>query len=447
MKNGPEFVKTLSDLEISQGYTAGQFRDMQDLKLRTLVRHAYDTVPYYRRLFDVHGLRPSDIRSVDDLKKIPVLTKDMLRANARELVSSAFPRRALFSGWTTGSTGTPINALRTRSAIAFEHAMIWRQRRWAGIELNARKAAVWGTIWNNVIIPSTLPKRPPYWRYNAADRQLLFSYYHMSDETLPEYFEKLEQFGPAFIEGFPSTIHVLANFLRRRGRYFPVRAIFTSSEPLYSLHRREIEERFRTRVFDLYGQAERVAAATECEYHSGLHVNPEYGILELVRDGENADPGESGELIGTGLNNFGMPLIRYQTGDIGRLAARPCSCGRVMPLLEAVQGRLVDCIQTPDGRRIPGDGIMGAFHGIGNIRRSQIIQEDLETLVVRIERDSPDLPVDTRALHRNLETCVGRQMRIVFDVVRTIDVHRGSKFRWVISHVTHEDILAPEEYA
>jgi phenylacetate-CoA ligase len=446
LKNGPEFQRFLADLEQSQWYSADRLRDMQDQKVRALIRHAYDTVPYYKRLFNAHGLRPSEVTSVDHLRKIPVLTKDMLRANAPELISTAVPRRSLFSGWTTGSTGTPINALRTHTSVAFEHATIWRQRRWAGIELKARKAAVWGTIWNNVIIPSSLPKRPPYWRYNAADNQLLFSYYHMSDETLPDYFDKLEEFRPAFIEGFPSTILVLANFLRRRGRYFPVRAIFTSSEPLYEVHRREIEERFRTRVFDLYGQAERVSAATECEAHSGLHVNPEYGVLEVLRDGGDAGPGESGELIGTGLNNFGMPLIRYQTGDIGRVAALPCPCGRAMPLLESVQGRLVDCIQTPDGRKIPGDGIMGAFHGVANIRRSQIIQEDLATLVVRIERDNPEAPVDTRALQRNLQTCLGSEMRIAFDVVRSIEVHIGSKFRWVISHVTADPIHAPEEY-
>lgn len=447
LKNGPEFRRTLAELEASQWFSADQFRDLQDQKVRALIHHAYNTVPYYRRLFDARGLRPSDVRSVDDLRKVPILTKDMLRANARELVSTAFPRRSLFSGWTTGSTGTPINALRTRTSIAFEHAMIWRQRRWAGIEINARKAAVWGTIWNNVIIPSSLPKRPPYWRYNAADRQVLFSYYHMSDETLPEYFDKLEEFRPAFIEGFPSTILVLANFLRRRGRCFPVRAIFTSSEPLYDVHRREIEESFRTRVFDLYGQAERVSAATECDVHSGLHVNPEYGVLEILRDGTEASPGESGELVGTGLNNFGMPLIRYQTGDIGRFALLPCACRRMMPLLESVQGRLVDCIQTPAGRTIPGDGIMGAFHGVANIRRSQIIQEDLATLVVRIESDNPDEHVDTRTLQRNLRTCLGPEMRIVFDVVRSIDVHTGSKFRWVVSHVPHEPVQATEEYA
>jgi phenylacetate-CoA ligase len=447
LKNGPDFQRFLADLEESQWYSASRFRDLQDQKLRALIRHAYDTVPYYRRLFDRHGLRPSDVTSVDDLPKVPVLTKDALRANAPELVSGAVPRRALFSGWTTGSTGTPINALRTHASIAFEHAMIWRQRRWAGIELKSRKAAVWGTIWNNVIIPSNLPKRPPYWRYNAADRQLLFSYYHMSDETLPEYFEKLEEFRPAFIEGFPSTILVLANFLHRRGRFFPVRAIFTSSEPLYEMHRREIEERFRTRVFDLYGQAERVSAATECEAHAGLHINPEYGVLEVVRDGGEAAQGETGELIGTGLNNYGMPLIRYQTGDIGRLAPLPCTCGRAMPLLASVQGRLVDCIQTPDGRRIPGDGIMGAFHGIGNIRRSQIIQEDLSTLVVRIERDNPEQPVDTRTLHRNLQMCLGSEMNIAFDVVKSIEVHMGSKFRWVISHVAHDAVQSTEEYA
>jgi len=438
VKLGREFFSVLDGLERSQWLSEGGFRDLQNEKLRKLVQHAYANVPYYHRLFDSLHLRPEEIRTVDDLPKIPVLSKEELRANHDGLIARNISRHRLASGWTTGSTGTPINALRTMDSIIFEHATIWRQRRWAGTDVYDRKAAVWGTIWDDVIIPSASKRVPPYWRYNAADRQMLFSYYHMTDETLALYVDALEKFRPTFIEGFPSTLLILAQHLKQHDRLLPLRAVFTSSEPLYAVHREEIERRFETKIFDHYGQAERVAYATECEHHRGLHINPEYGIVEILKDGEPVAPGDTGEIVGTGLNNAAMPLLRYKTGDLASLGKGECACGRKMPLLQAVEGRLADSIITGDGIMIPGNGIMGAFHGIDNIKASQVVQEDPDHVIIRIVKEDLAKEVNLPALRRNLESCLGRRIHLEFQTVESLNLDGFAKRPWVVSKVSRD---------
>jgi phenylacetate-CoA ligase len=434
IKFGPPFSRVLEELETSQWYTGEQFAEIQERKLRALIRHAYENVRYYRRLFDQLRLKPDDIANPGDLKKLPVLDKETVRNHQRDLVARNFSRARIFPGWTTGTTGTPLNALRSRASIVFENAMIWRQRRMAGLKFRCRKAAIWGTIWENVIVPAG-QRVPPFWRFNATDNQLLLSYYHISDATLPEYIARLKAFAPEFIEGFPSSILILARYLKKANMTIPMKAIYTSSETLYDVHRKDIEQAFASRVFDLYGQAERAVAATECERHAGLHINPEYGIFEIIKDGQDAPPGTTGDVVGTGLNNYVMPLIRYRTGDLATLASAPCPCGRQMPLLSGIQGRKADVIRTPDGRIVPGNGLMGAFHGIGNIERSQVIQERLDYVVVNLQREDLTRPVDTNQLRLNLKQCLGERVEIEFRLPDQIDNGGQSKFRWVTSHL------------
>lgn len=434
VKFGPPFRRVLAGLETSQWFSREQLEELQLRKLRALLQHAYTHVPYYHRLFDSIKLTPDDIRTLADLKQLPLLEKSTVRNSPEDFVSRKSRRWNTFPGWTTGTTGAPLNALRSRESIAGENAMIWRQRRLAGLKFRCRKAAIWGTIWENVIVPAQR-RNPPFWRYNVTDNQLLLSYYHMSDSTLPAYVRHLESFAPELIEGFPSTLLVLARHLKKVNRVIPVKAIFTSSEVLYDVHRRELEEAFSAKVFDLYGQAERVVAATECEHHSGLHINPEYGILEILKDGKDAPPGSMGEVVGTGFNNYAMPLIRYRAGDLTTLAKNPCPCGRQMPLLEKMEGRKADVIRTPDGRVIPGNGLMGGLHGVANIKRSQIVQERLDHVVVNIQKEDPAQPVDVARLRENLAQCLGTSVTI--DVCTTDDLDKAgrNKFRWVVSHL------------
>ena len=433
LRGGRAFHRLLAELEERQWAPLAVKQEAQNAELRALVRHAYENVPYYRRSFDRHGVRPDAIEGVEDLPKLPTLSKEAIRANPHDFVARGQAGRLIATGWTTGTTGAPLGVRRTLRSIVFDKAVLARQRRWAGIEPSDRNVAVWGTIWSNVIVPRAV-RTPPYWRFNAADNQMLFSYYHLSDETLPLFVDKLIAFEPAFIEAFPSTLLAFARFLRKQGRTVPVPAIFTSSEPLYSSHRAEIEAAFATRVHDYYGHAERAVTAAECA-HGHMHVNPEYGVLEILRGDEPAPAGESGEIVGTGLTNFGMPLIRYRTGDMSHLVPGTCSCGRETPLLGRVEGRAADFIRTPDGRLMPGDGVMEAFYGIDNVRESQIVQEAVDHIVVKLVKDVAAAPVDDRRLRENMARCVGPEVAVSVEYHPSIWEPGIQKKRWVVSKI------------
>ena len=433
LRAGRSFRKVLEELEQSQWLSRDRLRELQNAKLRRIVSHAYEQVPYYRRLFDRHGIKPSDIAETGDLIKIPTLGKDRLRANPEDFLARNFAPRLLASGWTTGTTGAPLRVRRTLSSIVFDKAILARQRRWAGVEIYDRNVAVWGTAWGNVIVPHHATS-PPFWRYNAADNQLLFSYYHLSDERLPAYLAKLRAFRPAFIEGFPSTLLAFARVLRKRGETMPLRAVFTTSEPLFSCQRREIEAAFQTHVFDYYGHAERAVTAAECE-KGNLHVNQEYGIVEILRGETPVAPGESGEIVATGLANLGMPLIRYRTGDASRLLATTCPCGRESPLLGRVDGRVADYIRTPDGRLMPGDGVMEAFYGLENVKESQVVQETIDHIVVKLVKDDDAREVDTGLLRSNLRGCLGDEIRVTVEYEESLWNQEELKKRWVLSKI------------
>jgi len=443
LRAGNEFDRVNEELEESQWHSRAMLRDMQNAKLRAIIAHAYENVPYYKGLFDRHGIKPADIDNVADLVKVPTLSRDTIRANPSDFLARNYPRRLLASGWTTGTTGAPLCVRRTLTSIIFDKATLARQRRWAGLELYDRSVAVWGTAWGNVIVPQDATS-PPYWRYNAADNQLLFSYYHLSDSRLPAYVAKLKAFRPAFIEGFPSTMLAFARFLKRQGETVPVRAILTSSEPLYRSHRHEIEEAFQAKVFDYYGHAERTVTAAECG-HANMHVNQEYGVLEILQGEKPVASGERGEIVGTGLNNYGMPLIRYRTGDVSRLVESCCLCGRESPLLGAIDGRVADFIRTPDGRLMPGDSVMEAFYGLDNIKESQVVQEAVDHIVIKLVKDDTAMPVDTARLRSNLQRCLGGDIRITLEYAESLWKEGEIKKRWVVSKIGAELGAPPDQ--
>jgi phenylacetate-coenzyme A ligase PaaK-like adenylate-forming protein len=394
--------------------------------LRSVVAHAYATVPLYQ---DRNIGRDVRIEALSDLRSLPLLRKDDLRQPKERTISSHYRGKRLQTIHTGGTTGKPLTIYCDRSALQRNYAFYSRLLAWAGIGRDDRIAVFAG---RTIVAPTQ--SKPPYWRTNRAGHALLFSSYHISSSTLPDYVAALERFAPALIDSYPSSVGAIARFLlQQRITTIRPRAIVTSSETLLDGVRREIETAFACPVFDHYGGAEMAAFISQCE-RGRYHVNPEFGVVEILRDGVPARAGEMGEIIATGFVNRVMPLVRYATGDLAEADGSPCPCGRAFPTVARIVGRLDDTIVTPDGRMI--GRLDPIFKAGSTVRESRIVQDAVDHVRLEIvpEGNLPDRERDD--LLRELAARLGPTMRIDLVAVAGIPRTASGKLRTVVNEVS-----------
>jgi phenylacetate-CoA ligase len=447
LQTGPEYEGLLRFLEASERSDPEEIRAYQETKLREMVRHAYETVPYYREVMDERRLKPADILTIQDLTKLPVLHKEDVRSAGTRLLSSAFKRKELTTVATSASTGTPLTVYWDRSIAIMNHACYMRMRRWTGVPQGTPIAMMQG----KPTVPPT-QKKPPFWRYNPAWNQVRLSTLHMSDENLPYYMDELRRFGAKSLETYPSAAYILARFLEDKDDYLPLTCVITTGEPLLSEQRRVIEERFQTRVFDAYGQAERVVFSTECEEHDGLHLYDEYGITEVVdSDGHPVPTGTTGLLVGTSLHNRAMPLLRYACGDIGAVSDRRCACGRSLAMLDGLASRANDVVVLPDGRMMAGRNVGWSVRMIKSVSDWQVIQERIDLIRMVVVTENPVSDRERDGVKEYFRRRIGPEVEVRVERVAEIPKSPVGKARHVISHVPlvwgQSNVFAQEEAA
>jgi phenylacetate-CoA ligase len=257
----------------------------------------------------------------------------------------------------------------------------------------------------------------------------------MTRPLVKEYARRLRAFKPRIIRGYPSAIDIFARLLREEGidDIRPV-AVVTSSENLLAHQRKNLEEVFGCTVFDTYGLEERSAAGGQCP-EGRLHADAEYGIIRALENGTPMPVGQEGEFVCTGLHSYAMPLLNYRTNDVGVLSDEKCSCGRGLPIIKSVVGRVEDMIRTPDGRYVAGSGLSVAFKYSGGIRLSQITQETIDEMTVKIVRAPSYNEHDLATLMANLRDRVGEVIKINIEYVDDIPLTKAGKLKFVISKV------------
>ena len=421
-------------LEETQWRSRQEIQAYQDERLRAVVAHAYETVPFYRRRFDERRLKPADVRTCADLYKVPVLTRNDIRTHFEELRSSSVPHRSMREGHTSGTTGTPLTIGYDHDTVSMTYAVFDRHYDWAGLRMGFSGDRI-AVARGNVIVPLD-QKRPPFWRRNWRQNQLLLSSFHLSKDNLPAYFAKLASFRPDVVDGYPSTLYVLAKYLQNRGEVFPLKAAVTSSETLYDFQRETIEASFRCRVFDYFALAERTVFSGECDRHHGHHIAMEYGVAEVV-DGEGVPlpRGTVGQLVGTTLHNTAMPLIRYVTNDRTALRDETCPCGRGLELMDDVTTKAEDVLTLKDGRLISPSVLTHPFKPLGCIEGSQIVQTAPDAITVRIVPGDGFTQGLSDELVGALQVRLGAEVRIDVQLVDRLETTKTGKFKWVISRV------------
>ena len=431
----PTYRRYISELEQSQWWTPDEVRELQQERLRVLIRHAYENVPYYRRVMVERKLKPHDIRTVDDLYKLPVLTKQDVRLHWNELLARNIRAHRTTIGRTGGTTGVPLRFMLDKDRVTFDHALIDRHWSWAGYRPGDRVVLLRGFT---LVPPDTDSKI--YWRRDWVDNRIYLSGFHLSREIMPIYIEKLREWQPKFLAGYPSNLFTLARFMEQQNVRIPVEAVFTSSELLTPTERKVIERQFVCRVWDRYGTGERLVVGQQCEY-GNYHQNAEFGILQVDSPrGEPAPVGSKGELIHTGLTNFSMPLIRYASEDIGYVVNERCPCGRGLPLMGSVQGRKDDVIVTADGRLMPRAGLDQIHEFVDNMERCQLVQERVGEVIVRV-LPGPDFnQKDAAELVGQLNRRLGNGTKVKIELVDELPLTVTGKERFIVSRVNIDEI-------
>jgi len=406
-------------LEKTQWLSRREIDRLQNENLRALLKHAYDTVPYYRRVFRERGLSPSDIKSVNDLVKLPVLTKADVRNNFGDLVSRGFPKNKLIS-YQSGGTGDQIKFYITKEQFSWETAAEFRAYRWAGYRFGDRCLMFWGS-------PIDLARHAGVIKRftSRLERVLVLNTYVVSDEVLGKYARLMKRFNPEIVRGYASSVYMMAKYMLERGvDYVRPKAVITSAEMLLDYMRKMIEDAFGCSVFDYYGSREIGAIAAECEMHSGYHISAENVVLEFVRDGEHVAAGEDGVILVTSLRNFGMPFIRYAIGDVGRPSDDVCSCGRGLPLMLSIEGRVSQFMAVfdkqlkrivPVSTAAPGPFSMVLMHV--PIDSYRIIQESLDRVVIKAVKGKGYLPKHTDLIVAHVRKFLGDNITVEVEFV------------------------------
>lgn len=414
----------LAELLKTQNYSTDQMHEYQSQRFVALARHAINNTTYYQRWAVEQGVHAQDIKSLDDLRLFPLVEKNYIRENAEEF-------RAVVGGenskpirlHTSGTTGTPLTVYTDENSRSEHYAFFSRLRSWYGVGLVGRRVTMFGRI----IMPAS-QKQPPFWRYDAINKNLLMSSYHLKKENLAHYYKKIVEYKPEEIFSYPSSITQLADFIIQENlKPIKLKLVMTTAEHLYGHQRERLSRAFDAPIVNQYGCTEMAFFASNLP-SGDFCFHPEHGIAE-VRDTHGAlQSGGEGEFVATGLINFSMPVIRYVIGDNIELGAY--NNNGFMRLLD-VQGRKDDVIYMSDGT--PVGRLDPIFKGGAGIKAAQIYQDEKGDIDLRLVPDVNYSEVMGDALKIEMIKRVGEGLVIELKIVDEIPKGKNGKFKPVIS--------------
>jgi phenylacetate-CoA ligase len=425
-------------LNVSQWYSPATIRDLQEHRLRALVRHLYLHVPYYADVMQSRNLKPEDIRTLDDLEKLPLLSKNDVRGNLYfDLFADNHKKDEMLKISTSGSTGEPFVVYAERRQLEMRWASTFRAAEWTGWRFGDRQARLWHQTLG-------MSKSQVFKEYLDAMfmRRLFIPAYELNESNILGLIDKLRTFRPVLIDGYAEIFNFLAHYARKQGiQGVNPKAIMTSAQIMPQQVREVIESEFKTRVFDKYGSREFSGIAYECDQHQGHHLMAESYIVEILKDGQPAKPGELGEVVITDLNNYSVPLVRYRIGDLAEAMdpAQVCACGRGLPRIGRIEGRSQAIVFCANGTWLPGTFFAHFFKDYDfAVRQYQVVQHRRDAIDLKIVPEAGYSSDVEELLLRELRRFMGEKMEIDVQIVDHIPMVRTGKRTGVVSHLDYD---------
>ncbi|MBL8132709.1 MAG: phenylacetate--CoA ligase family protein [Anaerolineae bacterium] len=436
LRFGGTFEEECAGFRRREGYTAEQWQEDTTQRLRLLLLQAFDRAPYYQQAWkglvtreDLERFTPAD------LTRLPVLEKKAVRDDPVALLLDGAPLKQHTIQHTSGSTGTPIKAYwlpeELRRSLALRET---RSCGFAGVSYRMPRATFSGRI-----VEPNPDSSGPFYRFNMVERQVYFSAFHLSPKNVPLYLRALERHHIQWVTGYANSIYQLAQLAEDGGHKAPsLKAVITTSEKITPEMRAVVERVFQTKVYEEYGTVEDLMYACDCQ-HGRKHISPDAGIIEIVDEALRPVPaGQPGEVLATGFIRPHQPMVRYRVGDIAIMDDQPCPCGRQMPVLKEVVGRVEDTVYGVDGRR------MVRFHGVfvnqPHVYEGQIVQEALNRIRVRVVPKPGFGDADRADIVQRIQQRLTDQMQVEIDLVESIERTKAGKFKAVVSQLSPEDL-------
>ncbi|MCK4664905.1 MAG: phenylacetate--CoA ligase family protein [Bacteroidales bacterium] len=415
--------KTLNFLMKSQWWSESDLKEYQNEKLRQLIKHAYDNIPYYNDIFKERGLTPKDIQTSDDLIKLPILTKDNIRTNIRnkKIIAKNISKKHIIHQSSSGSTGEPLQYYNTNYALGFNLACAIRAWYWMGYRLGDKYVKI------------SQYDRPIHKKIQDLMNR---SKYLPAKELNNKYFNKIvnemNKYQPKIIRGYPDQMLFLANYVKENNLniYIP-KAIATTGSTLRKSTRESIETYLKSNVYDSY-RCEGGANVTQCENRHSYHSSMEYAITEIMYNGKEVEKGERGRLITTDLVNYAVPFIRYDTQDIVTKSNEKCSCGRNLLAIKKIDGRDSDFLITPSGKFLIDVQFDGWFPEIESIEQFQITQVSIDHIIMKFVVNEKYNKREQDRIYNYWQKYIGYDVKLEIQVVDNIQFTKSGKRRYII---------------
>ena len=419
----------LRDYRANQWLSRDELAAIRWRRLSQLLRYCWQEVPYYRKQWQALGIAPDDIRDETDFAKLPVLTKDDIRANQDDLVAAPWRGRLIWKA-TGGSTGTPLRFGYTHESYERRIAVMWRGYEWSGARMGRRTLYLWGAPVTGTNSAHDIKDRI----YHTVFNRKVLNAFLMSDARMIEYASAIDAFRPEIIVSYVAPIVRMAEWLVASGRtpHRPT-AILSAAEALTDTQRETIERAFGCPAYNTYGCREIMLIAAQCERREGLHLSADHLHVEL-HEPKSTVRGDAaiGEVLLTDLYNEGMPLIRYANGDMATAQQGACACGRGLPLLARVDGRKLDTLRSPDGRLMPGEYFVYAFLSIPYVRRYQVVQREPAAIDVYVVPEQGFDSATEDMIRKSFGGVAGPEVEVRCHRVDDIPATASGKFRVTI---------------
>lgn len=430
---GSKIPKYLKQIKKNEYLSAEQSERLANSKLEKLLLHASNNVPYYHTvLSECEVVSDGKIR-LENFQNVPILTKEIIRNEGKNLYSKDYKTRKPYKNTSGGSTGEPVEFIQDKNYNDWNTACKIYFQLLCGYKTGQKQIKLWGSERDIFGQKEDIITRLKFGLFNIES----LNSFRMSDEIMKQYVERINKIRPQLIWAYTGSIYELARFIKRNDlNIFQPKGVICTAETVTPDIREGLEDVFKCCILSQYGSREVGALGCQCAEQKAMHIFSLQNKVEILDSAMSpCPPGETGQLYITTLNNYSMPLIRYEIGDTAVGAEGRCPCTRGWPLIEKLTGRVSGHFKTKSGKIIHGEYFTHLFYAKKNIKRFRVIQKDYDAIIVELVADEQMAQSEINAITEKIKLIMGQGCDVAYEYKERIESGKSGKFLYTVCEI------------